>query len=101
MEFKKIKDGKVEDVPLTCDTSLEVFNNEVGRLSKIDDDLFTYKVEVANILCDLKMDNDSKQEADDDMVTWIPSDREMRSRAHDRNLLNDEMILLKSLDRHY
>ncbi|GJW99992.1 hypothetical protein Tco_0183906 [Tanacetum coccineum] len=73
MEFKKIKDGKVEDVPLTCDTSLEVFNNEVSRLSRMDDDLFTYEVEVANIPCDSKMDNDSEQEADDDMG-YDPSD---------------------------
>ncbi|GJX01119.1 hypothetical protein Tco_0185032 [Tanacetum coccineum] len=66
-EFEKIKDVKVEDVPLTCDASLEVFNDEVIRSSKMDDDLFTYEVEVANILCDSKMDNDSEQEADDDM----------------------------------
>ncbi|GJT03602.1 hypothetical protein Tco_0824771 [Tanacetum coccineum] len=50
-EFEKIKDVKVEDVSLTCDTSLEVFNNEVNRLSGMDDDLFTYEVEVANIMC--------------------------------------------------
>ncbi|GKD60669.1 hypothetical protein Tco_1298178, partial [Tanacetum coccineum] len=66
-EFKKIKDVKVEDVPLTCDASLEVFNNEVSRLRKIDDDLFTYEVKVANIQCDSKIDNDSEQEADDDI----------------------------------
>ncbi|GJX10453.1 putative reverse transcriptase domain-containing protein [Tanacetum coccineum] len=52
-EFEKIKDVKVEDVPLTCDASLEVFNNEVSRLSK--------------------MHNDSEQEADDDMG-YDPSD---------------------------
>ncbi|GKD45023.1 hypothetical protein Tco_1269668, partial [Tanacetum coccineum] len=72
-EFEKIKDVKVEDVPLTCVASLEVFHNEVSRLSKMDDDLFTYEVEVANIPCDSKMDNDSEQEADDDMG-YDPSD---------------------------
>ncbi|GJV36637.1 hypothetical protein Tco_1409114 [Tanacetum coccineum] len=72
-EFEKIKDVKVEDVPLTCDASLEVFNDEVSRLSKMDDDLFTYEVEIANIPCDSKMDNDSEQEADDDMG-YDPSD---------------------------
>ncbi|GKF51066.1 hypothetical protein Tco_0147533, partial [Tanacetum coccineum] len=66
-EFEKIKDVKVEDVLLTYDTSLDVFNNEVSRLSKMDDDLFIYKVEVDNIPCNSKMDNDSEQEADDDM----------------------------------
>ncbi|GKD96801.1 hypothetical protein Tco_1380698, partial [Tanacetum coccineum] len=33
----------------------------------MDDDLFTYKVEVDNIPCNSKMDNDSEQEANDDM----------------------------------
>ncbi|GJX33061.1 reverse transcriptase domain-containing protein [Tanacetum coccineum] len=72
-EFEKIKDVKVEDVSLTCDTPLEVFNNEVSRLSGMDDDLFTYEVEVANIPCDSKMDDDSEHEADDDMG-YDPSD---------------------------
>ncbi|GKA84730.1 hypothetical protein Tco_0806384 [Tanacetum coccineum] len=72
-KFEKIKDVKLEDVPLTCDASLEVFNNEFSRLSRMDDDLFTYEVEVANIPCDSKMDNDSEQEADDDMG-YDPSD---------------------------
>ncbi|GJS75164.1 hypothetical protein Tco_0725045 [Tanacetum coccineum] len=66
-EFEKIKDVKVEDVSLICDTSLAVFNSEVNRLSRMDDDLFTYEVEVANIPCDLKMDDDSEHETDDDM----------------------------------
>ncbi|GKC03573.1 hypothetical protein Tco_0995183 [Tanacetum coccineum] len=66
-EFEKIKGVKVEDVLLTCNTPLEVFNNEVNRLSRIDEDLFTYEVEVANILCDSKMDDDLEHEADDDM----------------------------------
>ncbi|GKF51402.1 hypothetical protein Tco_0147869, partial [Tanacetum coccineum] len=66
-EFKKIEDVKVKDVSLTCDTPLEVFNNEVSRLSGMDDDLFTYEVEVANIPCNSKMDDDLKHEADDDM----------------------------------
>ncbi|GKC79685.1 hypothetical protein Tco_1130459 [Tanacetum coccineum] len=46
--------ASVEDVPLICDASLEVFNDEVSRLSKMDDDLLTYEVEVANIPCDSK-----------------------------------------------
>ncbi|GJV91806.1 hypothetical protein Tco_1539619 [Tanacetum coccineum] len=72
-EFEKIKDVKVEDVLLICDASLEVFNDEVSRLSKIDDDLFTYEVKIDNIPCDSKMDNDSEQEADDD-IGYDPSD---------------------------
>ncbi|GKC68041.1 hypothetical protein Tco_1100639 [Tanacetum coccineum] len=50
-EFEKIKDVKVEDVSLACDTSLEVFNNKVNRLNEMNDDLFTYEVKVANISC--------------------------------------------------
>ncbi|GKA51974.1 hypothetical protein Tco_0745170 [Tanacetum coccineum] len=72
-EFEKIEDVKVEDVSLTCDTPFEIFNKEVSRLSRMDDDLFTYKVEVSNIPCDSKMDDDSEHEADDDMG-YDPSD---------------------------
>ncbi|GJS79708.1 zinc finger, CCHC-type containing protein [Tanacetum coccineum] len=72
-EFEKIKDVKVEDVSLTCDTPLEVFNNEVNRLTRMNDELFTYKVEVANIPCDSKIDDDSEHEADGDMG-YDPSD---------------------------
>ncbi|GJW12353.1 hypothetical protein Tco_1578180 [Tanacetum coccineum] len=61
--------------PLPLDTikNDKAFNDKVGRLSKMDDDLFTYEVEVANIPCDSKMDNDLEQEADDDMG-YDPSD---------------------------
>ncbi|GJV68467.1 hypothetical protein Tco_1483976 [Tanacetum coccineum] len=69
-EFKKLEDIKVKDVSLTYDTSLKVFNNEFNRLSGMDDDLFTYEVEVANILCNSNKDDDSEQrmshEVDDD-----------------------------------
>ncbi|GJX17538.1 hypothetical protein Tco_0218370, partial [Tanacetum coccineum] len=72
-EFEKIKDVKVEYVSLTCDTPLEVFNKEVSRLSGMDNDLFTYEVEVTNIPCNSKIDDDSEHEADDDMG-YDPSD---------------------------
>ncbi|GKC19142.1 hypothetical protein Tco_1021292, partial [Tanacetum coccineum] len=52
-EFEKIKDVKVKDVSLTCDAPLEVFNNKVSRLCR--------------------MDYDSEHEADDDMG-YDPSD---------------------------
>ncbi|GJV87755.1 hypothetical protein Tco_1531693 [Tanacetum coccineum] len=69
-ELEKLEDLKVEDVLLTSDTSLEVFNNKFNRLRRMDDDLFTYEVEVANIPCDSNMDDDSEHEADDawDMI---------------------------------
>ncbi|GJX53009.1 hypothetical protein Tco_0281378 [Tanacetum coccineum] len=71
-EFEKIKDIKVEDDSLPCDSPLEFFNCKVSRLSKIDDDLFTYEVEIANIPCDLRVDDDSEHEADD--MGFDPSD---------------------------
>ncbi|GKB60181.1 hypothetical protein Tco_0916367 [Tanacetum coccineum] len=66
-EFEKIKEVKIEDVSLTCDTPLQIFNMEVDRLSRMDNDLFTYEVEVANIPCNSKIDDDSEDQADDDM----------------------------------
>ncbi|GJT18779.1 hypothetical protein Tco_0877485 [Tanacetum coccineum] len=70
--FEKIKDIKVEDDSLAYDSPLEVFNCEVSRLSKMDDDLFTYEVKIANIPCDLRVDDDSEHEADD--MGFDPSD---------------------------
>ncbi|GJY48918.1 hypothetical protein Tco_0438874 [Tanacetum coccineum] len=76
-DFEKLEDLKVKDVSLTYDTSLEVFNNEFNRLNRMENDLFTYEVEVANILCDSNKDDDSEQrmshETDDDM-SYDPSD---------------------------
>nr|GEX01914.1 hypothetical protein [Tanacetum cinerariifolium] len=60
-EFEKLKNLRVEDVMLTYDTSLMVFNNEFHRMSKMDDNLFTYEIEVANIPSDSNKDDDSKQ----------------------------------------
>ncbi|GKD12465.1 hypothetical protein Tco_1196872 [Tanacetum coccineum] len=40
---------------------------EVSRLSGMDNDLFTYKVEVASIPCNSVMDDDLEDEIDDDM----------------------------------
>ncbi|GJW64016.1 hypothetical protein Tco_0115900 [Tanacetum coccineum] len=76
-EFEILEDLNDEDVSLTCGTSFEVFNKELNRMSEMDDDLFTYEVEVANIPCDSNKDDDSEQrvshEADDDMG-YDPSD---------------------------
>ncbi|GJU63621.1 hypothetical protein Tco_1245456 [Tanacetum coccineum] len=73
-EFEKLEFVKISDVSLTCNTSLEIFNEEFNWMSRMDDDLFTYEVEifdVTNIACDLKKEDDSEQqishESDDDM----------------------------------
>nr|GEU86751.1 hypothetical protein [Tanacetum cinerariifolium] len=64
-EFDKLESVKIRDVSLTCNTSLEIFNVEFNRMSRMEDDLFTYEVEiveVTNIPCDLKKEDDSKQQ---------------------------------------
>ncbi|GKA01509.1 hypothetical protein Tco_0674174 [Tanacetum coccineum] len=60
-EFEKLEDLNNKDVSLACDTLLEVFKKEFNWMSGIDDDLFTYEVEVANIPCDSNKDDDSEQ----------------------------------------
>ncbi|GJS64312.1 hypothetical protein Tco_0678876 [Tanacetum coccineum] len=101
-EFEKLEDLKVKDVSLTYDTSLEVFNNEFNRLSGMDDDLFTYEVEVANILCDLNKDDDSEQrmshEADDDMG-YDPSDVAFTEWLRSKFLTTRRWIIIKR--KHY
>nr|GEW75858.1 hypothetical protein [Tanacetum cinerariifolium] len=76
-EFEKLKDLKDKDASLTFDTSLDVFNDEFNRMSKMDNDLFRYEVEVTNIPCNSNMDDDSEQrmshEVDDD-TGYDPSD---------------------------
>ncbi|GJR11274.1 hypothetical protein Tco_0793926, partial [Tanacetum coccineum] len=72
-EFEKLEDLYEKDVSLTYGTSLKVFNNEFNRMSEMDDDLFTYEVEVAKIPCDSNKDDDLEHEADDDMG-YDPSD---------------------------
>ncbi|GJS20464.1 hypothetical protein Tco_0449096 [Tanacetum coccineum] len=42
-EFEKLESVKIGDVSLTCNTSLEIFNKEFNRMSRMDDDLFTYE----------------------------------------------------------
>ncbi|GKB77266.1 hypothetical protein Tco_0944161 [Tanacetum coccineum] len=81
-EFKKLETLKINDVSLTYDVSLKSFHTEFYRLSRMDDDLFTYEVEIANIQSDLKGDDDSgekmSREADDDMG-YDPFDNEFTS----------------------
>ncbi|GJX90451.1 hypothetical protein Tco_0343777 [Tanacetum coccineum] len=65
---KVIKEGfekfESSDESVACNTSLEVFHNEFNRLNKMDEDLFTYKVEIpelANIPRNLKEEDDLEQ----------------------------------------
>nr|GEW23395.1 hypothetical protein [Tanacetum cinerariifolium] len=81
-EFEKLDSLMINDVSLTCNTSLEIFNEEFNRMSRMDNDLFTYEVEIfriTNIPCDSNKEDDSEQQishkADDDME-YDPSDVE-------------------------
>ncbi|GJU81516.1 hypothetical protein Tco_1283881 [Tanacetum coccineum] len=73
-EFEKPESQKISDDSFTCNTSLDFFHKEFNRMSRMDDDLFTYEVEIfglANIPCDLNEEDDSGQRmthgSDDDM----------------------------------
>nr|GEU98784.1 hypothetical protein [Tanacetum cinerariifolium] len=46
-EFEKLESIKINDVSLSYITSLEIFNEEFNRISRMEDDLFTYEVEIA------------------------------------------------------
>ncbi|GKE53594.1 hypothetical protein Tco_1488750 [Tanacetum coccineum] len=95
-EFEKLEDPMVQDVSLTCGTSLKVFNNEFNRMSEIDDDLFSYEVEVANIPCDSNKDDDTEQrvlrEAD------IRGDNEVELTDEEFSDNEDEIAKVFSID---
>ncbi|GKA93492.1 hypothetical protein Tco_0815478 [Tanacetum coccineum] len=63
-EFEKLRSLKIGDDSFACNTSLEIFHEEFNRISRMDDDLFTYEVEIsriANVPCDLNEEDDSEQ----------------------------------------
>ncbi|GKC76109.1 hypothetical protein Tco_1126883, partial [Tanacetum coccineum] len=100
-EFEKIKDVKVEDVSLTCDTSLEIFNMKVSRLSRMDNDLFTYNVEIASIPCNSIMDDDLEDETDDDMgyyLSDIGGDDEVELTNEESSDDEDEIVEVFRID---
>ncbi|GJT24061.1 hypothetical protein Tco_0893998 [Tanacetum coccineum] len=94
-EFEKPEDLNDEDVSLTCGTSLEVFNNEFNRMSGMDDDLFSYEVEVANIPCDSNKDDDSEKKAL--WIYWIRGDDEVELTDKEFSDNEDETYLLRTL----
>nr|GEU60019.1 hypothetical protein [Tanacetum cinerariifolium] len=97
VEFETLETLKINDVLLTCDTSLEIFHDEFNRLSNMDDDLFTYKVEIvgiANVPCNLNRDDDLEQqvsqESDND-IEYDPSNVEFTAWLASKNF-NYKMI---------
>ncbi|GKE85755.1 hypothetical protein Tco_1559497 [Tanacetum coccineum] len=95
-EFKKIKDNKVEDDSLTCDSPLDVFNCEVSRSRKMDANLFTYEVEIANISCDLRVDDVSEHEADN--IGFDPGDDEVELTDEEFSDNEDEIAEVFRID---
>nr|GEU51665.1 hypothetical protein [Tanacetum cinerariifolium] len=64
-EFKKLESLKIIDDSFTRITSLEIFQKEFNRMSRMDDGLFTYDVEIpglTSVPCNLNNDDDSKQQ---------------------------------------
>ncbi|GKE76511.1 hypothetical protein Tco_1542631 [Tanacetum coccineum] len=61
---------------------------EVSRLSGMDNDLFTYKVEVANIPCNSIMDDDLVDETDDD-IGYDPSNEKVMAQLKEMKRLAD------------
>ncbi|GJY37705.1 hypothetical protein Tco_0424069 [Tanacetum coccineum] len=65
----------------------------------MDDDLFTCEVKIANIPCDSKMDNDSKDEVDDDMgydSSDIRGDDEVELTDEESSNDKDEVAKMRS-----
>ncbi|GJZ63993.1 hypothetical protein Tco_0620414 [Tanacetum coccineum] len=63
-EFEKLESLKISDDSFTCNTSLEIFYKEFNQMSRMDDDLFTYEVEIpglASVPCDLNEEDDLEQ----------------------------------------
>ncbi|GJR44608.1 hypothetical protein Tco_1312711 [Tanacetum coccineum] len=64
-EFEKLESLKISDDSFTCNTSFEFFYKEFNQMSIMDDDLFTYEVEIpglASVPCDLNDEDDSEQQ---------------------------------------
>nr|GFA21019.1 hypothetical protein [Tanacetum cinerariifolium] len=79
-EFEKLESVKISDVSLTCNTSLEIFNEEFNRMSRMEDDLFRCEVEITEVTIiprDLKREDNSEQQVShefDDDLEYDPSD---------------------------
>ncbi|GKC40485.1 hypothetical protein Tco_1052869, partial [Tanacetum coccineum] len=70
--FKKLGILRINDDSFACNTSLGTIFNEFSQLSGMDDDLFTYEVEILGlptIPCDNKEEDDSN---DGDLDIYEP-----------------------------
>ncbi|GJR93726.1 hypothetical protein Tco_0265900 [Tanacetum coccineum] len=63
-EFEKLESLKIGDDSFACNTSLEIFHKEFNRMRRMDEDLFTYEVEIlglASVPCNLNNEGDSER----------------------------------------
>nr|GEV83729.1 hypothetical protein [Tanacetum cinerariifolium] len=92
-EFKKLESLKISNDSFACNTSLEIFHEEFIRLSRMDDDLFTYEVEIsglANAPCDLNEEDDSKQQMTHESGDDIEGDDEVELTDEESSEYDDE-----------
>ncbi|GJU94412.1 hypothetical protein Tco_1319168 [Tanacetum coccineum] len=96
-ELKKLGFLNINDDSSTCNTPLGTLCDEFNRLSKIDDDLFTYEVVIpglASILCEDDSDNgdldiyEPRTRGDDE----IELTDEESSDADDENLIDENEV---------
>ncbi|GJU58983.1 hypothetical protein Tco_1236749 [Tanacetum coccineum] len=62
-EFEKLESLKIGDGSFACDSSLEIFHEEFNRMIRMDDDLFTYEVEISS-LANIPYSNDEDEVAE-------------------------------------
>nr|GEU53825.1 hypothetical protein [Tanacetum cinerariifolium] len=64
-EFEELESLKISDDSFTYNTSLEIFHEELHRMSRMDDDLFTYEDKYENAIHDHK-ERENKEEHEDE-----------------------------------
>nr|GEX17232.1 hypothetical protein [Tanacetum cinerariifolium] len=102
-EFEKLESLKISDDSFTCNTSLEIFHKEFNRMSRMDDDLFTYEVEIsglASIPCDL---DDSEQHRthgldDPSNIYYTRGDDEVKLTDEESSNYEDEVFEIFRID---
>ncbi|GJU82956.1 putative ribonuclease H-like domain-containing protein [Tanacetum coccineum] len=109
-EFEKLESLKISGDSFTCNTSLEIFHKVFNWMSRMDDDLFTYEVEIpglASIPCNLNDEDDSEQqmthrsdiEYDPSNVEFIEcTARRKVSTASTNLILLEDLVLSKKIN---
>ncbi|GKB46163.1 hypothetical protein Tco_0896916 [Tanacetum coccineum] len=91
-EFKKLESLKISDDSFACNASLEIFHKEFNRMSRMDNNLFTYKVKIpghVSVPCDLNDEDDLEQQMTHESNVNIEYDPS-NARGDDEVELTDE-----------